>query len=368
MIRSWIQSVAAIAIVTMLVFGVQPWSTAAATQAGAVYALSNAPTGNAVLVWQRAGDGTLTPSGSYPTGGLGTGAGLGSQGAITLSKNNRWLFAVDAGSNEITSFRVTDSGLRLVDHVASGGIFPISLTVNGDLLYVLNAGGTGNITGFRVDDGKLRAIPGSVRPLSGDATAPAQVAFSPGGDVLVVTEKGTNSIDVYKVRENGQASGPNVFPSSGATPFGFAFGKRDTLIVSEANGAPGSSAASSYHIDHAKLDLVTGSLSVQQGAACWVVVTQNGRYAYTANAASNSVSGLAIGRNGELTLLNADGRSGATGAGPTDMALSRGSDFLYVRTGRDSSISAFAVATDGSLLPITGIAGLPAGAAGLIAR
>jgi 6-phosphogluconolactonase (cycloisomerase 2 family) len=341
---------------------------AAAASTGAVYALSNSPAGNAVLVWQRAADGALTPAGSYLTGGRGTGAGLGSQGAIALSKNGRWLFAVDAGSNQIASFRIRSGGLQLVDHVVSGGVSPISLSVHDDLLYVLNAGSSGNISGFRIDDGKLRAIAGSARPLSGDATGPAQVSFSPDGESLVVTEKAANNLDLYAVGEDGRASAPQVFPSSGATPFGFAFAKRGTLVVSEANGAPGASAASSYRLGDGGLSLVSGSLSVRQAAACWVVASDDGRFAYTANAGSDSVTGLAIGKGGKLSLLSPDGRSGVTGAGPTDLALSGGSDFLYVRNGRGQSISAFAVAADGSLTAIAGIAGLPAGAAGLVAR
>ena len=148
--------------------------------AGAVYALTNAPTGNEVVVWNRADDGSLTPAGSYATGGLGSGAGLGSQGAIILSEDNRWLFAVNAGSNDISSFQVEGQGLKLISRVASGGTLPTSLTVYDDLLYVLNAGGSGNITGFVISwRGRLaqiaeldapaeragnRARPGVVRP------------------------------------------------------------------------------------------------------------------------------------------------------------------------------------------------------------
>lgn len=336
--------------------------------AGAVYVLSNAPDGNAVLAWKRAADGTLTPAGSYPTGGLGTGGGLGSQGALILSENGRWLFAVDAGSNEISSFRVRPDGLRLVERVPSGGTMPTSLTLHDDLLFVLNAGGTGNIAGFEVDDGELEAIPEASRPLSGDATAPGQIAFSPDGETLVVTERATNRIATYAVDDDGEVSGPTVFPSSGATPFGFAFGRRGVLVVSEANGAPGGSAASSYRLDDGELRLVTGSAPTLQGAACWVVITRNGRYAYTSNAASGSISAFSVGKGGELTLLNADGRAAATDAGPTDMALSRNSQFLYVRNGRAGTIGAYAVASDGSLTPIAGASGLPAGTAGIAAR
>jgi 6-phosphogluconolactonase len=338
--------------------------------AGAVYALTNAPTGNEVVVWNRAADGSLTPAGRYATGGLGSGAGLSSQGAIILSEDNHWLFAVNAGSNDISAFQVDDNGLTLVNRVPSGGTLPTSLTVFDDLLYVLNAGGSGNITGFGISqDGQLAQIADSTRPLSGTATAPGQVSFSPDGELLVVTERATNLIDTYVVDEDGLASGLVAHPSSGATPFGFAFGKRGGMVVSEANGVPGGSAASSYNLnDDGNLELVSGSVATNQGAACWVVVTNNGRYAYTANAASGSISGFQIGRDGSLGLLNADGRTSVTGDNPSDMALSQNSQYLYVRIGRTGSIGAFAVQADGSLQLLAGASGLPANSAGLAAR
>jgi 6-phosphogluconolactonase (cycloisomerase 2 family) len=337
---------------------------------GAVYALTNAPTGNEVVVWNRAADGSLSPAGSYATGGLGSGAGLGSQGAIILSKNGRWLFAVNAGSNDISVFRTDDNGLRLVHRVPSGGTLPTSLTVFDDLLYVLNAGDSGNITGFKIrSNGHLTQIADSTRPLSGTATAPAQVSFSPDGDVLVVTERATNLIDTYIVDEDGRTSGFVSHPSSGATPFGFAFGKRGDLVVSEANGVPGGSSASSYDVDDdGNVEVISGSVATNQGAACWVVITKNGRFAFTANAASGSISGFQVGRDGSLRLLNADGRTGVTGDNPSDMALSQNSQYLYVRIGRTGSIAAFAVQADGSLQLLAGANGLSANSAGLAAR
>lgn len=345
---------------------------AASGDAGAVFALSNSPNGNAVLIWNRAADGSLSAAGSAPTGGTGTGAGLGSQGALALSANHQWLFVVNAGSNDISTFRVRPNGLELKARVASGGTRPTSVTVHDDLLYVLNAGDPGNIVGFRgAGDGKLRQIAGSARPLSGNATAPAQVQFSPDGDILAVTERNTQTIDTYRVGEHGLASGPIVNHSAGAVPFGFAFDKRGRLVVSEAGGgANGLSAASSYDVAHnGALQVISASAATNQGAACWVVVTGNGRYAYTANAAagSDSISGFRIRKDGKLSLITPDGRTGVAGAGPTDMALSTNSHFLYVRNGRGNSISGFAVQNNGSLQPLPGVGGLPAGAAGLIA-
>src|SRR4029077_626960 len=102
--------------------------------------------------------------------GLGTGSGLGSQGALVLSENGRWLFAVNAGSDDISVFSVDREELTLASRVSSGGTRPISMTVYRDLLYVLNAGGSGNITGFNIGrHGALTPISNSTRPLSGGA-------------------------------------------------------------------------------------------------------------------------------------------------------------------------------------------------------
>ncbi len=235
---------------------------------------------------------------------------------------------------------------------------------------MLNAGGDGNISGLTVSRrGDLSPLAGSTRPLSGDATGPAQVSFDPDGEVLVVTEKDTNLIDTYQVdRGSGLASGPSPQASSGATPFGFAFDKRGHLIVSEAfGGAPGQSAVSSYEVDGGIIDPITPSAGTTQTAACWIVVTRNGRFTYTSNTGSGSISGYRISRNGELSLLDADGQTGLTGPGPTDMALTRNSRFLYSLNSGDGTISGFRVRADGSLTPIGGASGLPSGATGLAA-
>src|SRR4051794_17334982 len=71
---------------------------------GAVYTMDNASSGNHVLTFQRRPDGSLSPSASYSTGGLGTGSGLGSQGAILLTGDGEWLFVCNAGSDEISVF------------------------------------------------------------------------------------------------------------------------------------------------------------------------------------------------------------------------------------------------------------------------
>jgi 6-phosphogluconolactonase len=333
-----------------------------------VYTMTNDAASNSIVVYGVAG-GALTQSNSAPTGGKGTGAGLGSQGALVLSNSKRWLLAVNAGSDDISVFRVSDSGIDLTSRTPSGGHSPISITISGRLVFVLNAGLPNTIAGFWLGrDGKLTAIPGSIRGLSAPSVDPAQVQFSPDGDQLVVTEKATNLIDVFPVGRDGSVGARVTTPSSGMTPFGFAFGRRNRLFVSEAfGGAPNASAASSYVLhDSGALHLVSGSVPTTQTAACWLVVDSSGRYAYTTNTGSRTVSLLGIARNGALTLLSA--AAGATPAGSAiDAAFSGDSRLLHVLTAGAASIVTFRVAPDGRLIAHDTVPA-PAGAVGLAAR
>jgi 6-phosphogluconolactonase len=330
----------------------------------AVYTLTNQVAGNAVAVFNRAADGTLTAAGTVATGGTGTGTGLGSQGAVALSDDGQLLFAVNAGSNDVSVFTVGSAGLSLASVTPSGGTLPISLSVHGNVLYVLNAGGNGNISGFSLGSGgTLAPIAGSTQPLSGTNVGPAEVAFSPDGRRLVVTEKNTNLLDVYAVDANGAASGRISVASAGGTPFGFSFGLRNELFVSEATGS-----ASSYVLDGGPLSLVSGAVSNHQGAPCWAVVTNDGRLGFTGNGAG-SVSAFTIAPDGSISLVDPSGASAVVSGGVNDIALSGNSGYLYVlQTGGVQAIHAFRIQSDGHLVPLGPVTGLPAGTRGLAAR
>jgi 6-phosphogluconolactonase (cycloisomerase 2 family) len=338
---------------------------------GRVYTMSNSAAGNDVLIFDRAADGSLTPAGAVSTGGHGLGAGLGNQGGVVLSQNRRWLAVVNAGSNDVSLFAVGAGGsLTLADREPTGGTLPVSVTIHGNRLYVANEG-TNAIAGFAFDAaGSLTTIAGSVQPLSTTGVDVAQIQFSPDGRSLVVAEKNTNRLSVFRVSPTGVAAAPVVSPSAGVTPFGFAFTSGGTLVVSEAfGGAVDGSAASSYLIRRdGTLETISGSEPTTETAACWLVVTADDRFAYTTNAGSGSITGYAI-RRGRLVRLAPDGVSGFVGAGttPTDIALSQGSRFLYTRNGGTQSIGAFLVRNDGSLERLTGATGLPSTANGLAA-
>jgi 6-phosphogluconolactonase (cycloisomerase 2 family) len=346
---------------------------AKADDSGALYTMDNAAAGNNVLAFQRDEDGGVSSAGSFATGGNGTGtqAGLPSQGSVLLSRDGRWIFVCNAGSSEISVLAVSKQGLTVTDKAASGGRMPLSLALRHNLLYVLNAGGLvgdkDNITAFIFAKGQLVPLPDSTRTVSGDNTGPAQVSFASEGDVLIVTERLTSLIDTFVVGQDGLATDAKTFQSVGATPFGFDVGREDRLFVSEAPG----SAASSYEISqNGDLAVISGSVPTHQAAACWLLAAQNGRFIYTANAGSGSISGFRVGNDGSLHLLDQNGVTGSTGSGshPTDMVQSQDGRFLYSLNNGNGTISAFATHPNGSLSPLTTVSGLPTTAAGLAGR
>lgn len=326
---------------------------------GHVYEPTNSATGNAVAIYDRHRDGSLEPSGSVATGGLGTGASLASQGAIV--RDGRLLFVVNAGDNTISALVVKGSRVVLTDRIPSGGNRPVSITVRHGVGYVLNHDSDA-VQGFVYDrSGDLRRLPGSTRSLTptpvGGLTDAAQVQFSPNGRTLVVTERGSNAIDTFAVSHGflGQASS---HPSAGQVPYGFDFDRNGTLVVSEA--ATGS--ASSYDLSPGFRTL-SGALADTQAAACWLVVSDD--YAWVVNAASSSISSYRVNRDGSLSLVEAVAAS--TGAGPTDAAVTPDGRSLHVRM-RDGSVSSFAIDEDGGLTSLgSAVAAASSGPAGLVA-
>jgi 6-phosphogluconolactonase len=331
---------------------------------GAVFTVSNELEGNRVLAFARERDGALGMQAAYETGGKGSGDSLGSQAALALTEDHRFLLAVDAGSNEISSFAVDGAALELRDRVGSGGMRPISVTTRSGLVYVVNAGGTNNVAGFALDRrGRLHALPGANRPLSADSVGPAQVALSPDARSLVVTEKGTSNIDLFRVSAFGRLGPVIATAAAGKTPFGFEFTSRGDIVVSEA----ATTSASSYAVGRSKVVLISGPISDTQAAPCWVAVGRDDRHAYVANAGSASVSSYSIERNGEIALQ--DARSGELGEGgrPLDMALDNDGRHLYVLDHGNLSIASFEVARDGSLAPLFAAGELTPFASGLAA-
>lgn len=340
----------------------------------AVFVQTNEPTGNHVVTYGVTSSGALARAGTFATGGNGGIAApgtesdhLASQGSLVYDARAGLLFAVNAGSDSVSTFRVSGDQLQLTDVVASGGQFPASIAVHDKLLYVLNAGGTGIVQGFRIADGGLRPIPDSARSL-GLAntnppfflTSPGQVGFTPDGQQLIATTKASGStIDVFQVEPNGRLSSTPVRnPSATPVPFAFTFTPTARLAVGEA----GASSLSTYNVEQDGTLTDPKSLTDGQVALCWI--TRVGPFYYVSNTGSNDVSGYEIAADGQPSLLGATGIVATTEPGPIDSTSPTGTNFFYVETG-SGTVDAFAVGSDGSLTRVGVTGGLPAGIEGV---
>jgi 6-phosphogluconolactonase (cycloisomerase 2 family) len=330
-------------------------SAAQSAAVGGVFVSTNAATGNAVVAFARAADGTLTPRGSFPTGDNGSGGTvdpLASQAALVLSGDARRLYVVNAGSSSITTFAVAGGDLVKLATVPSGGTKPVSLAVSGSRLFALNAASNA-IAEFALDqNGVPASSPAATANLATPASGASTIGVSPDGSHVVVTERDANAIDVFTVAPDGSLSAPVTTQSSGDVPFGFGFTPRGQLVVSEVAGAAPNGATSSYSLSsNGTLTPITESLSTQQAATCWLVVTESGRFAFAVNSASGSISSYAVNADGTLSLVDADGRTGISGAGakPIDAGLSRDGRFLFALEAGTGTIGAFAVSPDGHL-------------------
>jgi 6-phosphogluconolactonase (cycloisomerase 2 family) len=317
---------------------------------GAVYTLTNAADGNGVVAFHRAESGALTPLGTFATGGNGVGGTLDpltSQYAVVLSESHDALFAVDAGSDDITSFRVGAQGaLTLASRVSSGGTRPNSIAVHGGLVYALNSGNN-TVSGFRVGGGaQLVAIPHSTRSLAQGADGAAAIRFTPDGKRVIVAERVSNRLEVFAVRDDGRLSDPVVTPGNGGASFGFDITSRSQPIVSETQGTLTSYALAANRT----LSPITASISTGGNAPCWVTITADGRFAYTTNSASGTLAGYAVDVAGHLTPITPSGPTGDSGAGAVPLDFDHvGSRFLYTLEAGTGTIGTFAINADGTL-------------------
>jgi hypothetical protein len=335
---------------------------------GLLFTLGNPAGSNTVVMFSRGPDGMLDRIGEFATGGMGSGGGLGSQGSIAIDED--FLYVVNAGDDTISSMRIYDDHVALVDVADAGGVRPTSLTVVGSVVYVMNADGAGGVTGFRAEEGWLTPLPGATQPLSGaETTAPAQIGATPDGGAIVVTERATDQIVTFTVGADGGLGGPVVNPSEGQTPFGFAFTSGGSFVVSEAFGGganPGASAASSYRVaDGGALWTYSSSIPSGQTAACWISIVGD-KFAYTTNTASNTVSAYEITGDGDIELFANGGVVADFGDdhGPIDM-VGADDEFLYVLNAGADEIVAFQVEADGRLTEIGARTDIPEFAVGL---
>jgi 6-phosphogluconolactonase len=363
---------------------------------------------NEVTMYRRAADGRLTLVGSFATGGQGSGPGqrfagdgLGSGNSIQLTQDKRRLLATNAGSDTVSVLGVRPDGLDLLDveptgDGSQGHRFPNSVAQHGSLVYVLNAGDEGSITGFRLSRrGELRPIPGSTRALDANQTRfapdalsnPTQVSFTPDGAKLVVSIKdgpaagfvpgftptGPGRVLVFDVGRDGRPSANAVRTDLGNRgPFGFSFDRRGNFLVAQFVGGGVevidgvetlAGAAGSYRIEaDGSLAPITATVSDHQVDTCWLV--NNGRYAYGANYSSGTISSFRIGRDGSLSLhesvaARTEHPGNQQGSTPLDLRTSPDGRYLYMVEPGAGKVGAWRIGADGRLTALGEYAGLP---------
>lgn len=331
-----------------------------------LYTESNSTERNTILVYKVRHNGTLDFKGATASGGTGTGQSLGSsQGALVLDKNHQWLYAVNAGSNSVSSFKVHNDGSVTLAHTAgTDGTKPVSLSVHNNMLYVLN-NGSDNIHGFWIgEEGALTDIKGSTQSLSGTAVDAPQISFLPNGGWLVVTEKATNLIGTFRVMNDGAAGHGNFTPSVGQTPFGFEFSRGRFMIVSNAAaGAVGAGSATSYITENGVPENINGAIPDFGSAPCWIAITKFGRFAFTTNTAGNTVSSYYVAPWGGLYLVKSE--AAKTDMGPVDIVVAANNYYVYVLNFKSQTIGEYHRKLFGELEFIGSASGVPAAATGL---
>lgn len=335
--------------------------------AGAVFVMTNAADTNQVIAFERAANGTLGESISYDTHGRGSGGTtdpLESQGSLTLSQDHSLLFAVNAGSGDISVFSVHNASLTLLNRTPSEGAQPSAIAEHNGLVYVLNSGGAGSLVGFRLNSGgQLQEIKNSTAFLTGTTTGGASLAFSPNGELLVVTERVANNIDVFHIEANGTLSPIVVNANPAPGTFSVIFAPSGAALVSETgpSNQPNGSANSSYTVNaNGTLTAISQSVPTLAAGDCWEALTPDGTKVYVSNSGSDSISGFNVGKNGTLTPIGGTivGEN-PTGSHNVDIAVSTDGKFVYTINSQSGNVGMFAINPDGTLTNLGQAGDLP---------
>jgi len=334
---------------------------------GAVFVMTNDAKKNEIIAYNRAPNGYLTEAGHYDTEGRGSGGvtdPLEAQGSLTLSQDHSILFAANAGSGTISLFGIRRSNLFFLDKVASGGSQPVAVAQFQNLVYVLNSGGAGSVVGFHLEfGGQMRPIKDATSFLTGNTTAGASVAFSPDGQFLLVTERLANTIDVFRVKPDGTLAPIVVNPNPAPGTFSVAFTPNGNAIVSETGAADATngSAISSYIVgQNGKLTAVSQSVPALAAGNCWNAITPDGKYVYTSNSGSDSISGFAIAKDGTLTPIGSTiVGNNPSGSHNVDIAVSTDSQYLYTINSDSGNIGMFRIEQNGTLTNLGQAGDLP---------
>jgi 6-phosphogluconolactonase len=365
-----------------------------------VYMMLNQAQGNEIAVFERSQTGSLSLVQRVSTGGLGSGPGvlppplplgpgpdgLESQDSLVMTKDGRFLLAVNARSDNVSVLKITSDGLRLASITSAGGSFPVSIAEHENLVYVVNGGQDpndpmgkiGNITGFTLSsNGQLTEIPNSTRIVGRENAGASDAVFSPDGHILIVTEMFADLIDIFDIDHHGFATKRATVRSNRPTPIAATFGSSHVLAITEINttliggrrvGAVNAGSVSSYRLTHdGDLVPVSKGINTNQTGTCWIRFTPDGRFAFVVDSGSATISSLSVSHNGELTLIGATDTGGAFVSGPLDLSITADGRFLYLVDALLGSIHGFRIHQDGSLTQVVDVNGFPVSIQGIVA-
>lgn len=313
-----------------------------------VYSETNA-TANSIVHMGAGTDGALTVLNTVSTGGAGTNTGpdpLSSQNSVIATPDRKTLFAVNAGDNSVSAFSIDrrTGDLKLLKNNPTTGDKPVSLAYGDGYLYVLFQGSQ-TIQAYAVKDGVLGTSLGSWT-VDNAVGKPTQITLSPGGKYLLVNAgTASNAVDSFPVKSDGSLGTAVANTSDISSPFASVFLNPLTVLVTNA-------------ADHSlqSLGFLNGKLSYRfapvvgdaAGAPCWLVVTPDGRFAYTGNGATGSISSYALSLLGKPRLLKAQAAADST-AVAGDSWISADGRFLYTAYLEEGYVVSYAIGLDGSL-------------------
>ncbi len=338
-----------------------------------IYTATNDAAANRLYAFTQTATGGLAFTGVVPTGGRGNGGLLINQAGIALSADKNTALVVNAGSNSIAAISLTGSRLTRTAVAPSGGQFPNSIAVRGNVAFVLNSG-SNTVQGFTLGaTGTLTPIPGTNATLGTANAGGAQIAFSADGSALIVTGHASNTLIALPLGAGNIPGRPVISPSAGANPLGFAVAPDGTIVVSETNGdASNAGTMSTYRLQsNFTLKPISARVPARQSATCWVAITPDGKYAYASNTLSATITQFALGTGGTLTRVPANGISASTGNGhlPLDIAIDPTGHALFALDFGAPGISAFTINADGTLRNARlRTSGIPGSANGLVVR
>jgi 6-phosphogluconolactonase len=330
-------------------------------------------------------------------------------GALTQIKvfpsttNPSWL-AFDPGhkflyaGNEVANFNGTTTGsvsayavnqtngdLTLLNTVTSGGAGPAHVSVDPSSKFVLVANyGGGNVavlpiqangslsnpTDVKADNSACsppcavgpthaqKAPPGSFAISGHDAPHAHMIQTDPAGNFVLVNDLGLDLTQVWRFdRVNGKLLDPKNVPSSpGAGPRHFAFHPNGRFFYSLNEEAS--------TIAFMRYDASSGTLTPVQELSTLppefvgtnftseILVSRNGKFVYAANRLHDTIAVLAVGGDGELTLLD---ETWTRADYPRNFNIEPNERFMYVCNHRGDSITTFRLTGNGGKVTFTGM-------------